>query len=87
MAKTKKQTKQVKQTINKKMTFGEVFEKNPDSIEILFSNGMHCIGCAFAMDETLEQGAIAHGINPDKLVKDINNIKNKKIKRKLKKIE
>ena len=84
MAKTKKQTKQ---TINKKMTFGEVFEKNPDSIEILFSNGMHCIGCAFAMDETLEQGAIAHGINPDKLVKDINNIKNKKIKRKLKKIE
>lgn len=62
-----------KQPINKKMTFMEVIEKNPDSAEILFKNGMHCIGCAFAMDETLEQGAIMHSIDPDKLVNEINS--------------
>jgi hybrid cluster-associated redox disulfide protein len=66
--------------INKKMSFAEIMEKNPNAAEILFKNGMHCIGCAMAMSETLEEGAIAHGLNPDKIVKELNETKKIKIK-------
>ncbi|MEM0465694.1 MAG: DUF1858 domain-containing protein [Candidatus Pacearchaeota archaeon] len=58
--------------ITKKMSFAEILKKNPNSAKILFENGMHCIGCATAFDETLEQGAIAHGVDPDKIVEEIN---------------
>lgn len=58
--------------INKKMTFAEIMEKFPEAGEVLFENGMHCIGCGMAMYESLEQGAIAHGIDADKIVSEIN---------------
>ena len=58
--------------INKKMSFSEVVRTNPDSIGILFKHGMHCIGCGMAAMETLEEGAFAHGLDPDLLVEEIN---------------
>jgi hybrid cluster-associated redox disulfide protein len=64
--------------INKKMTFAEIINKNPGAVEILMARGLHCVGCGMAFQETLEQGAIMHGINPDKLVKELN----RKIKQK-----
>ncbi|MFA5258919.1 MAG: DUF1858 domain-containing protein [Candidatus Pacearchaeota archaeon] len=67
----KKQTK--KSEINKNMNFMEIIEKNPEAFGILFRRGMHCIGCGMAASETLEEGAIAHGIDPDELVSEINN--------------
>ena len=41
---------------------------------------MACMGCPMAMQETIEQGALAHGIDPKKLVEELNNkiIKKKK---------
>jgi hybrid cluster-associated redox disulfide protein len=76
--------KKQKTKINKKMTFTELIEKNPDSMMILFEKGMHCIGCGMAGFETIEQGALAHGLNPDELVKELNEkkVKNKNGKRK-----
>ena len=68
--------KQIK--ITKKMSFSEIIEKNPESVEILLNNGMHCIGCPMSQQETLEQGALAHGLDPDKLIKEINEKLNKK---------
>ena len=59
--------------IDKNMTFAEILKRDPDAAMILMEEGMHCIGCHFSTQETLEQGAIMHGINPDKLVKKINN--------------
>lgn len=67
-----------KEKITKKMTFTEVLEKHPDSAPIFFKHGMTCIGCPFAAQETIEQGAKAHGIDPKKLIIELN----KKIKKK-----
>ena len=64
--------------IKKDMTFQEIIEKAPESIELLLKKGMHCIGCPMAQMETLEQGAAAHGIKPEELVKEINELINKK---------
>jgi hybrid cluster-associated redox disulfide protein len=67
--------------ITKNMTFGEILEKNPNLAEILFENGLHCLGCGMAMTETLEDGCLAHGMNKkqiDDLIKKLNE--EKKIK-------
>jgi hybrid cluster-associated redox disulfide protein len=58
--------------INKKMSFAEIMGKYPKSIEILLDKGMHCIGCPMSQMESLEDGCKAHGLNPDKIVKEIN---------------
>ena len=58
--------------ITKKMSFSEILEKFPEAAEILFESGMHCCGCPMSADESLEQGAIAHGINPDRLIEKLN---------------
>ena len=69
MKKTKKLEK-----ITKSMTFSDIMEKNPSAIGILLDKGMHCIGCPMAMQETLEEGAMAHGLDPDKLIEEINGV-------------
>ena len=64
--------------ITKDMGFLELLEKFPEVAEDLFETGMHCVGCPMAMQETLEQGALAHGVDVDELVEKLN----KKISRK-----
>ena len=58
--------------INKEMTFGEVLKKYPETVKTFFQYGMHCYGCHLAVDETIEQGSLAHGVEVDKLVEDLN---------------
>jgi len=58
--------------ITKDIGFTELLEKHPESVEVLMDSGMHCIGCPAAMFETLEQGAMGHGIDVDELVDKIN---------------
>ena len=58
--------------ITKKMSFAEIIEKHPKATEILLGKGMHCIGCPMAQMESLEDGAKAHGLDVDELVKELN---------------
>jgi len=58
--------------ITKSMTFTKILEVAPELVEALLERGMHCIGCPMSTEETLEQGAQAHGIDPDELVKELN---------------
>ncbi len=60
-------------TITKEMTIQEVVEKNPETIRVSMEHGLHCIGCAVARFENIEQGALAHGIDVDTLIKDLNS--------------
>lgn len=58
--------------INKNMTFFEVMRMYPASVEVLRTYNLGCVGCMGAQNESLEQGANAHGIDVDQLVKDLN---------------
>ncbi|KLU65559.1 MULTISPECIES: DUF1858 domain-containing protein [Desulfosporosinus] len=59
------------------MSITEIVEKYPKTADILLSYGMHCFGCMAARFENLEQGALAHGIDVPRLLKDLNEaIKN-----------
>jgi hybrid cluster-associated redox disulfide protein len=67
----------VKEKLNKKMTFQELIEKDGAAAMKLAEKGMFCCGCPMALTETLEEGAQAHGLNPDKLIKELNGRKKK----------
>jgi hybrid cluster-associated redox disulfide protein len=58
--------------ITKEMPIGEIVQKHPQTIRVFLSHGLMCVGCAAARFESLEQGARAHGIDVDTLVKDLN---------------
>jgi len=66
--------------ITKDMSFGEVLQKYPKTVEVFLKYGMHCVGCVVAMYETIEQGARAHGIDVKKLLADLNKAAKKKKK-------
>ena len=61
-------------TINADMTIGEVLKKYPESLKVFLSHGLMCVGCAVARFENIRQGATAHGINVDALIKDLNEV-------------
>jgi hybrid cluster-associated redox disulfide protein len=59
-------------TITKQMSIGEVVQTYPQTIEVFLRHGLMCFGCAIARFENVEQGAMAHGINVDALIQDLN---------------
>jgi hybrid cluster-associated redox disulfide protein len=59
-------------TISKDMPIGEVVQTYPQTIEVFLKHGLMCFGCAIARFENIEQGAAAHGISVEALVKDLN---------------
>jgi hybrid cluster-associated redox disulfide protein len=61
------------EAITKDMTIGEVVVKWPETAGTFMEWGLHCYGCAVAKFENIEQGAQAHGIDPDKLVEALND--------------
>jgi len=63
------------------MLLGEIVVTYPQVTEVLVEDyGLHCVGCFAAAYETLEQGAIVHGLNDkqiDEMVKKLNEIVSK----------
>jgi hybrid cluster-associated redox disulfide protein len=58
--------------ITKDMTIAEALKLKPGIAPILMSKGMHCLGCAIAQGETIEQAAEVHGLSVENLVKALN---------------
>lgn len=63
--------------ITKNMSITEAVENYPETAEVFMNHGMHCLGCMAARFENIEQGALAHGIDVDKLIEDLNTVVNK----------
>lgn len=57
------------------MTIAEAMKLKPQIAGLLMSKGMQCIGCVIAAGETLEQAAEVHGLDPDELIKELNELK------------
>lgn len=56
----------------KTMTIGEALAVDSRSAEIFGNHGMHCIACPVASAESIEEAAIAHGIDVDLLLEQLN---------------
>lgn len=51
---------------------GELLKAHPEAAEVLKKFNLHCVGCGGAAQESLRLGAIAHGLDPEEVVKAIN---------------
>ena len=51
---------------------GDLVFFHPQTADLLFSIGMHCLGCPASQGETIEEAAMVHGVNADELVNAIN---------------
>ncbi len=61
-------------TITKEMTIEEVVSEFPETMLVFMKHGLHCVGCHVSAFESIEEGAMAHGINVDALVEDLNKV-------------
>ncbi len=57
--------------VTKEMTIGEILRANPNVAPVLLEAGMHCLGCPSAQGESLEEAAMVHGLDIDKLMEAI----------------
>lgn len=70
------------QLISPDMTIGDVVAKFPQVVDTMLKYGLHCVGCHVNAFETLEQGAMAHGMPEEtfkRLIGDINEVATKPI--------
>lgn len=58
--------------ITKNSIIGDVLDKHPETAELFFSIGMHCLGCPASRGETIEEACMVHGADADALVDALN---------------
>lgn len=66
--------KKERNMLDRKMAITDIVENYPETFEVFLSHGMHCIGCMAAEFESVEEGALAHGIDVEELMQDLNDI-------------
>ena len=51
---------------------GAIVREHPEACEVLFSIGMHCLGCPASQMESLAEAAMVHGYKPEDVVNAVN---------------
>ena len=59
--------------VTKDMIIADVLTMDRGTIPIFFRNGLHCLGCAMASGETVEDACAVHGLDCDLLIDERNN--------------
>ena len=69
-----------KTTVSKTTQIGEVLNMNPNVKDILMGFGLHCFGCPMSQMETVEQAAMAHGVDVEFMMATLDRdlVENKK---------
>jgi hybrid cluster-associated redox disulfide protein len=50
----------------------DVLKMDRGTVPIFLNNGMHCLGCPSSSGESIEDACTIHGIDAQKLVKELN---------------
>lgn len=58
--------------VTRDMLISEILNVRADAARILMANGMGCLGCPSSQMETLEEAANVHGLDVEKLLKELN---------------
>ena len=57
--------------ITRETLISEIVENCPEAMPAFQAIGMHCMGCALASGENLEQACAAHGVDPDEFLVEL----------------
>lgn len=66
--------------ITKDTIVGDILDIAPETAPAFLNIGMHCLGCPASRGETLEQACMVHGVNPEDLLNEVNQMINEKQK-------
>ncbi|ADG82948.1 DUF1858 domain-containing protein [Thermincola potens] len=58
----------------KDMSIMSALQAHPKAREVFKKHGMGCLSCMGAMQESIEAGALMHGIDLDALLKELNDL-------------
>lgn len=58
--------------ITRETLISEIVANCPEAMPAFQAIGMHCMGCALASGESLEQACMAHGVDPDEFLIELN---------------
>ena len=54
--------------ITRDTLIGDIVTNCPEAMPAFQAIGMHCMGCAMASGETVEEACAVHGIDPDAFI-------------------
>ena len=60
------------QVVTGETLIGEIVTKYPETVDILLSIGMHCLGCPASRSESLQDACAVHGIPAEQIIDAIN---------------
>ncbi|MGN1002633.1 MAG: DUF1858 domain-containing protein [Oscillospiraceae bacterium] len=58
--------------ITKETVIADIMMNAPETADLFYGIGMHCMGCAMASGENVEQACAAHGVDADAFVAKLN---------------
>lgn len=59
--------------ITRETMLSDILENCPEAMPAFQAIGMHCMGCALASGENIEQACAAHGVDPDEFIEGLKN--------------
>ncbi|WP_024859436.1 DUF1858 domain-containing protein [Ruminococcus flavefaciens] len=62
------------ETVTPNTLIGDLVLFHPETAELLFSIGLHCLGCPSSGVETISDAATVHGLDAENLVAQLNTI-------------
>ena len=57
--------------LSRESMISDIIEDFPEAMPKFQELGMHCLGCALATAESLEQACAAHGVDPDEFLVEL----------------
>jgi hybrid cluster-associated redox disulfide protein len=60
--------------VTKDTIIEDVLKSHPKAIMVLMKHNLGCIACMGATQESIEQGARMHGLDPEPIVKELNEL-------------
>ena len=58
--------------VTKSTVISDIMMNAPDSVPLFQEIGMHCMGCAMASGENVEEACMAHGVDVDAFLARLN---------------
>lgn len=58
--------------VTKDTVISDIMMNAPEAAPLFQEIGMHCMGCAMATGESVEQACLAHGVNADGFLTKLN---------------
>lgn len=59
-------------TVEKDTNIAEIITHAPETIPLFQEIGMHCMGCALASGESVEEACQVHGVDVDNFIARLN---------------